>query len=100
MALASRSARLGQQRSLRRMRQVLSWALARSPGPRQAGVGAVGVLLGLWFVAALVRGDQNLTAFVVAVVALVAQRDESGVAQRGEDVPDPRGRGVVRAAGE
>jgi hypothetical protein len=34
MALASCPAFHGQQRSLRRMRQVLSWALARSPGPR------------------------------------------------------------------
>ncbi len=34
MALARRPARQGQQRSLRRMRQVLSWAFARSPGPR------------------------------------------------------------------
>jgi len=34
MALASRPAFQGQQRSLRRMRQDLSWALARSPGPR------------------------------------------------------------------
>src|SRR5215469_18705594 len=34
MALASCPACQGQQRSLRRMRQVLSWALARSPGAR------------------------------------------------------------------
>ena len=34
MALASCPARQGQQRSLRRIRQVLSWALARSPGAR------------------------------------------------------------------
>ena len=34
MALASWPARQGQQRSLRRMRQVLSWAFARSPGDR------------------------------------------------------------------
>ena len=34
MALASWPARQGQQRSLRRMPQVLSWALARSPGAR------------------------------------------------------------------
>ena len=32
MALASCPAFHGQQRSLRRMRQVFSWALARSPG--------------------------------------------------------------------
>jgi hypothetical protein len=32
MALASCPARHGQQRSLRRMRQALSWALARPPG--------------------------------------------------------------------
>jgi len=34
MALANCPACYGQQRSLRRRRQVLSWALARSPGPR------------------------------------------------------------------
>src|SRR5215831_20156564 len=34
MALASCPACHRQQRSLRRMRQVLSWAFARSPGPR------------------------------------------------------------------
>jgi len=32
--LASCPARQGQQRSLRKMRQDLSWALARSPGAR------------------------------------------------------------------
>lgn len=39
-----------------------------------------------------------LSRVVVAVMALVAQGDQSRVAQCGEDVPDPRGRGVVRAA--
>ncbi len=34
MALAISPARQGQQRSRRRMAQVLSWALARSPGAR------------------------------------------------------------------
>ena len=34
MALASSPARQGEQRSLRRMRQVFSWAFARSPGER------------------------------------------------------------------
>jgi hypothetical protein len=34
MALASWPTRQGQQRSLRRMCQVLSWAFARSPGAR------------------------------------------------------------------
>ncbi len=34
MALAICPARQGQQRSLRRMCQFLSWALARSPGER------------------------------------------------------------------
>jgi hypothetical protein len=34
MALASYPARQGQQQSLRKMRQDLSWALARSPGTR------------------------------------------------------------------
>ena len=34
MALASCPARQGQQRSLRRICQLLSWAFARSPGDR------------------------------------------------------------------
>ena len=34
MALASCPARQGQQRSLRRIHQFLSWAFARSPGER------------------------------------------------------------------
>ena len=54
----------------------------------QPGVGAVGVLLGLGLVTPLVRGDHVAAGRVVAVVALVAQGDQSGVAQRGEDVPD------------
>jgi hypothetical protein len=35
MALARRPSRCGLHRSLRSTRQVLSWALARSPGPRR-----------------------------------------------------------------
>ena len=45
MALASCPARQGQQRSLLRMCQVFSWALAHSPGGPQLGVGAVCGLL-------------------------------------------------------
>jgi hypothetical protein len=64
----------------------------------QLGVGAVGVFLGFGFVAAFVGGDHVLAGGVVAVVALVAQRDEPGLAQGGEDVEDPGGGGVVDAA--
>jgi hypothetical protein len=99
-SLASRPARRGQQRSLRRMRQVLMWVLARSPGPRRRAWGAVGVFLGLGLVAAFVRGDHVFACWVVAVVALVTPGDEAGVAQGGEDVPAPRGGGVVGAAGQ
>ncbi|GAA1314388.1 hypothetical protein GCM10009634_84320 [Saccharothrix xinjiangensis] len=63
-----------------------------------AGMGAVGSLLGLGFVPALARGDHLVAGLVVAVVALVGQGDQPGVAQRGEDVPDPGGRGVAGAA--
>src|SRR5438876_12014693 len=69
-------------------------------GAAEPGVGPVGVLLRLWLVAALVRCDHVLSGVVVAVVALVAQGDEPGVAQHGEDVPDPGGRGVMGAAGQ
>jgi hypothetical protein len=49
-------------------------------------MGAVGFFLGLGFVPALVRGDHLVAGLVVAVVALVGQGNQSGVAQRGEDV--------------
>ena len=45
MALASWPARQGQQRSLRRIRQVLSWAFARSPGERSL---ACALLASFW----------------------------------------------------
>jgi hypothetical protein len=45
MALASCPARQGQQRSLRRIRQVLSWAFARSPGDRSL---ACALLASFW----------------------------------------------------
>ena len=64
MALANWPAFPGQQRSLRRMCQVFSWALARSPGGSQPGVGAVGVLLGGWLVPAPVRGKDGVTGAV------------------------------------
>jgi hypothetical protein len=41
MALASWPARQGQQRSLRRILQVLSWAFARSPGARSCACARV-----------------------------------------------------------
>lgn len=44
MALASCPARQGRQRSLRKIRQVLSWALARPPGARSRVWARVGVL--------------------------------------------------------
>jgi hypothetical protein len=46
MALASCRACQGQQRSLRRMCQVLSWALARSPGDRSWAWARFGGFLG------------------------------------------------------
>src|SRR5690349_5852974 len=45
MALASCPARQGQQRSLRRILQVLSWAFARSPGDRSL---ACALLASFW----------------------------------------------------
>src|SRR5437764_12379407 len=69
-------------------------------GAAQAGVSPVGVFLGLGLVAALVRGDHVIAGLVVAVVALVAQRDEPGVAQGRQDLRDPGGGGVVGAAGQ
>ncbi len=45
-ALARRPARWGQQRSFRRMRQDLSWAFARSPGPRSLACARLASLCG------------------------------------------------------
>jgi hypothetical protein len=52
----------------------------------ELGVGAVGVFLGLRLASAFVRGDHVFAGVVVAVVALVAQGDQVGLTQRGEDV--------------
>src|SRR5437899_4051167 len=67
-------------------------------GAAEAGMGAVGVFLRLRLVLALVRGDHLVAGLVVAVVALVAQGDEPGFFECGEDVPDSGGGGVMRAA--
>lgn len=63
-------------------------------------MGTVGVFLRLGLVTPLVRGQDQFTGLVVAVITLVAQGDESGVAQGVEDLPDPGGGGVVSAAGQ
>jgi hypothetical protein len=72
------------------MRHALSCALARSPGPRRRAWARfeldpvartpIGAFLRLGLVASLVRGDDLLTGRVVAVVALVAQRDQASAA--------------------
>ena len=72
MALASSPTRQGQQRSLRMMHQLLSWAVARSPGPRTF---AWPRLASFWRRAcsAAVRSQVGV---VGAVVALIAQCDQ------------------------
>jgi hypothetical protein len=73
MALARCPARHG-QRSFRRMCQVFSWAMARSPADRSC-VRAVGLFLRGGLIPSPVRGKDVVTG---AVVALVGQlnRDE------------------------
>jgi hypothetical protein len=61
-------------------------------------MGPVGVGLRLRFVLAFVGGNYPLSGLVVAVVALVAQRDQPGLFEGGEDVPDASGGGVVRVS--
>ena len=96
MALASCPARQGQQRSLRRMRQVLSWALARSPG-RGAGHELGWPPSGRRACSAPVRSADVL---VLADVALVGQDDQPAGGQLPHDAPDP-GRGqVMHGAGQ
>src|SRR6476469_196710 len=58
-------------------------AFARAVEP---GMDTVGVLQRLGFVLAFVRGDHPFPVLVIAVVALVTQRDQPGLFQRG---PDP-----------
>jgi hypothetical protein len=61
-------------------------------------MGAIGLLPRLGFVTAVVRGADPLTGLVVAVMTLVAHRDQTGIALRGQDVPDSGGGGVVCTA--
>jgi hypothetical protein len=76
MALGQLPVAPGQQRSFRRMRQVLSWALARSPGA-EPGVRAVGALLrGGLVPSAIGRADEFLTE-----VALIAQHGQAAGCQ-------------------
>ena len=87
MALASYPAFQGQQRSLRRIRQVLSWAFARSPGLRNR-TRAVGVRLRAGLAAALVRGEQRVPG---TGVALVRQDDQPPARQFPQDpLPFPK----------
>ena len=72
MALASWPARHGQQRSLRRMRQVLSWRLRARRDC--VSVGPTGGPLRFWLVLPLVRGADVVPG---AVVALVCQHDQA-----------------------
>ena len=95
MALASCPAFQGQQRSLRRMRQVLSWALARSPGLRSLAWARLAAFCdsGLFFP---FRGADVVTG---AVVALVREHDQPGGGQLPHDSPDPGGSQVVDGTG-
>lgn len=73
MALASRSARRGQQQSLRRMRQVSKLGVGAFAEAAQPGMGSVGVFLRGGLVSSPVRDADVITS---AVAALVRQRDE------------------------
>ena len=96
MALASWPARQGQQRSLRRICQVLSWAFARSPGARSL---AWARLASFWD-SGLFLPLYGVFACRAALVALVGQGDQPGGLQLGQDAPDPRGLHVVHRAGQ
>ena len=96
MALASWRAFQGQQRSLRRMCQVFSWALARSPGDRSWAC-AVGGLLRGGLVSPPVGSVHVLTC---ADVALVGQHDQAAGGQFASDAPDPGSSQVVGGAGQ
>jgi hypothetical protein len=95
MALASWPARQGQQRSLRKMRQDLSWH-GRLAGGAEPGVSLVGVLLRGGLVPAPVRGADVL----LAEVAVIAQREQAAGGQLGDDAPDPGGGQVVHGTGQ
>jgi hypothetical protein len=77
------------------MRQVLSWALARSPGA-EPGVRAVGALLrGGLVPSAIGRADEFLTE-----VALIAHTARPQAARALDDAPNPGGSQVVDGAGQ
>jgi hypothetical protein len=96
MALARWPARQGQQRSLRRMRQVLSWAFA-FPGSAQPGVGLVRFFLGGGLAPAAVGRDDRLAG---AVIPLVRQDDQARSSELADDPPDPCGSQVMSAAAQ
>ena len=95
MALAKCPARQGQQRSLRKMRQDLSWALTRSPGPPSR---AWARLASFWEVACSVPGTGPGGGRRRG--NLVAQDDQAGGSQGPDDAPDPGGDQVVDGAGQ
>jgi len=94
MALAIWPARQGQQRSLRRIPQLLSWALARSPGARSF---AWAELAAFWE-AGLFRPGRGVDVLTCADVALVGQHDQPGVRQFAHHGPDPGGGQVMDSA--
>ncbi len=77
------------------MCQVLSWALARSPGARSLACERLADFCEAGLFPALVRGDQRLAR---AVIALVRQNHEPGGGQRAGCAPDPGGGQVMGAA--
>jgi len=91
-ALTSAVARVGQQRILRRIVQLFNCALARSPGPRHAGVRGVDLLLspGEPSAAAGVgvepaSAPRNADHRSGALVAGVGHHPHSGIVQGVED---------------
>jgi hypothetical protein len=97
MALASCPARQGQQRSLRTMCQVLSWALARSGRGAELGVSPVGRLLRGGLVPPPVGSDHRLPG---ADISLVGEHDLPGRGQAAHNAPDPPGGQVMDGTGQ
>ena len=97
MASASCPAFHGQQPSLCRMRQVLSWALARSPGPRSLACARLAAFCDSGLFRPLVWGADVVTG---PGVALVLQHDQPGGGQFPQNAPDPGGGQVVDGTGQ
>jgi hypothetical protein len=83
MTLAIRPAIHGQQRSLRRIRQVLRRALARSPGPHRLAWARLAAFCGAGLLR-LVRDDHVAAR---ALIALVAEGDQARGGQFARDAP-------------